>query len=537
MYIYKYIPARSAVGHQNLPTFTPGSIQPHGFILICSEELKIIGASDNTSGFINTEASELIGKNICEVFGKNISEYLLLHYGDNIEIPNISLRHTNLSPNSRLQIISHRNTDGLIILEFEIIASNEKDVDFFNEVIEESFPLIQNVKTSKELFRIAALAFRKITDYDRAFVILFDEEYNGEVVGESKLKQIRNSYLGLQLPFISMLNESMSLSYLNIVQRISDTLIKPSSIITDDSHNASSIDLVNSYLKSVPSPYLEYLASLGVRSSLKVSLIHEQKLWGMVVCRNNTPKNLSFHLKAFSMVLSNMISLQYNYIREKEETCFINTNRDLQHKLMSNITDESSLCSGLTDFSPNVSNLIECCGVTICYKGEIHNLGHTPSGSSIEKLKEIIPLISGMNGNLFYTESIQRDLPEAEFVKSNICGIIACRIGNNKHDIIIWYRKELKRIINWALLPKKSNNAITYVQNAFDKKLEIKEELVKHHSKKWSKKEIAAITSFKNLLYEITEQRFATLNSINSEFQKISLEGDDVSLMEVTGTL
>ncbi len=515
MYIYKYI-------HQSESSYKPGSIQTHGFILICSEELQIIGVSDNTAVIISTNPKELIGKYIGDVFGKDTSDFLLKHYRNSKEVPKILVSRTNHLFSPHLQVISHRNTDGLIILEFENVFSNDKDVEFFNEVLKESFPLIQNAKTSKELFRIAALTFRKITDYDRAFVILFDEEYNGEVVGESKLKQIRNSYLGLNLPFISVFKESMPLTYLNVVQRIPDTLKKPSPIITDEDHSAYSIDLANSYLKSVPAPYLEYLASLGVRSSLKVSLIHEQKLWGMVVCRNNSPKNLSFLIKTFSMMLGNLISIQYNYIREKEETQFLNSNRDLQHKIMSSITDELTVCSRLTDFTPNISNLIECCGASLSYQGEVHNLGQTPA--SIEKLRELIS--DKMNGNLFYTESIQRDLPEAEFVKSNICGVVACRIGNDKSNMIIWYRKELKRVVNWALIPKKNKNGISSEQNNIDKKMEIREESVKHYSKRWTKPEIKAISNFGNLLTEIIMQRFDVLKNYESRNPNICIDED-----------
>ncbi len=63
-----------------------------------------------------------------------------------------------------------------------------------------------------------------------------------------------------------------------------------------------------STLRAVSPLHLQYLRNMGVRASVVLSLIHQGKLWGMLVCHHSTPRLPPRHMTHALCVASELIS-------------------------------------------------------------------------------------------------------------------------------------------------------------------------------------------------------------------------------------
>src|SRR5688500_8659953 len=100
------------------PIRTPGSIQPHGFLLSFSDRHHVLQASDNLEQLIGVAAEQAVGKPLDAVIGDAAAGALLRE----LETADIGQRPSYLctlgiGPQHHFDVLAHRY-DGLLILEF-----------------------------------------------------------------------------------------------------------------------------------------------------------------------------------------------------------------------------------------------------------------------------------------------------------------------------------------------------------------------------------------------------------------------------------
>ena len=127
---------------------------------------------------------------------------------------------------------------------------------------------------------------RRVTGFDRVMVYRFDEEWNGEVVAEDARADL-DPYLGLHYP--------ASTSRPRRVRCTPRSGCAPSPtrrtrrarcVPALDPRTGLPLDLSGAALRSVSPVHLQYLANMGVRASMSVSLLVHGRLWGLVACHH-----------------------------------------------------------------------------------------------------------------------------------------------------------------------------------------------------------------------------------------------------------
>ena len=145
---------------------------------------------------------------------------------------------------------------------------------------------LNRASSLQELYDITARAVRALTGFDRVMVYRYDADYNGEVVAEAKRADL-NSFLGLHYPASDIPAQARALYEKNWIRLISDVDYAPAPIEPAD-HPATGapLDLTYSTLRSVSPIHLEYLRNMGVRASMSISLLRDDKLWGLIACHH-----------------------------------------------------------------------------------------------------------------------------------------------------------------------------------------------------------------------------------------------------------
>src|SRR6185437_1896704 len=94
------------------------------------------------------------------------------------------------------------------------------------------------------------------------------------------------------------------------------------------------LDLSFAVLRSVSPIHREYLANMGVRASMSVSLIVDDRLWGLISCGHESgPRAVSYELRSACEVLGRLVSLRIAALADRELGIQRGARRGLHHAL------------------------------------------------------------------------------------------------------------------------------------------------------------------------------------------------------------
>jgi len=473
------------------PIHIPGKIQPHGFLIGVTPNWKIDFCTENIAAYLDLLHTEVLAKDFKAVFGAD-AEKQLFEYINEEKIQDVFPLEIELL-GKLFQISIHKSHD-IYVLEAEPqFPDKEKLADVYTQTIQ-FVTQMNNTKSLKDLCALVAQGTREITGYDRVMIYRFDEEYNGEVFAESCREDLE-PFLGLHYPHTDIPAQARELYIKNQLRLIVDVNYEPVPIFTVDDSENKNLDLSLSILRSTSPIHVEYLKNMGVGATLTISLIHHDRLWGLIACHHYSEKNISPEIRLAAKLQGQFITSQIDIRQSNDE----NINAQKANLALEQLTglDLPITQQSLETIAaaPQLLELCNAAGVSIISRGKIYKTGLAPSD------EQITELIEGINAkfstDIFTTHKISDDFPELA-QNSNFAGIIYHSLGNNDH--IIWYRPETISEINWGGDPEKSiikdSNGL-HPRNSFN----IWKQIVKNKSSVWRQYEINAAIQYAHALH------------------------------------
>jgi light-regulated signal transduction histidine kinase (bacteriophytochrome) len=504
------------------PIHIPGSIQPHGFLFGINKVTYVIDfCSANCAEFIDLSPDKVLGKTLTDIFSKEQADKFESYWnGDknNLVTPFV------FSWGDSLFNTSVNLSGNVLILEFEPIPDRALDVSDLYIQTRSFVSILQKNSFLPELCQDIANETRAITGYDRVMVYRFDEEYNGEVIAESKREDI-NSFAGQKYPHTDIPEQARALYIRNPLRVIFDVTYQPVPLLTlNDSEEKSnkSLDLSLSILRSVSPIHVEYLKNMGVGATLTISLLKNNKLWGLIACHHYSPKLLPHYTRLSALLQGHFLASQIE-VREVAEEYDISqaTDKALLESLM--LLHENEDFIETLYQSPSLLKLANANGFAIYYKGKLFKSGVVPANEDLIPLLKILSEKYQNTG--LHTERLIDILPDKEYLSKHAAGIIYHSIAGGTPDGIIWLRPERRETINWAGNPHKAvlNNEEGITRLTPRKSFELWLEEVKNKSEKWRKSEINSSSSFAYAL-----QKFINLRYVRSQENKNRLLNDEL---------
>jgi PAS domain S-box-containing protein len=202
--------------------------------------------------------------------------------------------------------------------------------------------MTDRIRQSLELPEILAATATEVRAFlrtDRVKVYRFATDGSGEVVAESIDRDRLPSLLGHCFPADDIPQEAREL-FLTVRQRnivnVAEQEIGVSPLPSDNDQSCLNSDI---RFRPVDPCHLEYLTNMGVQASLVVPVLHQQKLWGLLVAHHSrawqvSPKELEVvQLVAdqVSVALSHAMLLSQSRLHAKHEAT-INQVAALLHK-------------------------------------------------------------------------------------------------------------------------------------------------------------------------------------------------------------
>lgn len=504
------------VNCESEPIHVPGSIQPHGFLLgLTGSNFLITFCSGNTGDFIDKTPQQLLGHTLTQIFTpeevSRFKEYLANTAQQDIAHPHV-FTHDEIQYNTTV----HTSGNG-VVLEFEPFPDGSLKLPNLYTQTRKFVSFLDTARNLQELCQLIADETRTITGYDRVMIYRFDKDYNGEIFAESKIDSIE-SFLGLNYPHTDIPVQARQLYMRNLLRMIADVHYTPIPIYTiNDNASNKDLDLSLSVLRSVSPIHIEYLKNMGVGATLTISLIHDNRLWGLITCHHYSAKNIPHYTRLAAQLQGHFLASQIK-VREVAEEF------ETSMKLNGHLYDLQKLLTGTEDFAvtqcenPLLLTLTNADGVAIVSEGNVCTGGIVPADEEILKLGDWLHTYAD-TGN-FHTSRLSDIYEDGKAIAAKAAGIMYRALGTTSvPNYIIWFRSEVENTINWAGDPAK---AIIKDSTGLSprKSFELWKEVVKHQSREWSIPEVNAASSF---AHNLQKQLYITyIRREEDKYRKLS---------------
>ncbi len=277
-----------------------GAIQPHGFLLVVDPiDMRIVQHSKNLLELLNTTLSSPLDSTT-PVLSTFLTDWLELASAepfDNLVTKNMQL--FNFGSEGR---ISNQYweclgviVDQYISLEFFPATSKLDSYDLLIN-LDRMVTRIRASSSQQELFNILVQAFQKHADYDRVMLYRFLPDWSGEVVAEAVSEKAEVKFLGLRFPAEDIPEQARELYRKSTLRIMADVDAEPSPLVPQRLPSGQAFDQSVSVLRSMSKMHVSYLNNMGVKASMSIALLSNDKLWGLVAFHHYSAKVPPNHL-------------------------------------------------------------------------------------------------------------------------------------------------------------------------------------------------------------------------------------------------
>ncbi|NIJ08937.1 light-regulated signal transduction histidine kinase (bacteriophytochrome) [Sphingomonas vulcanisoli] len=483
------------------PIHIPGSIQPHGLLLIADiDTLEVLGGAGDIEGRLTPT---WLGRRIDALLAQDLSAALTqIEPGMAVPLAVVPGRTENFS--ALLHCADHR-----LAIELEPVDEAPLSAAQLLAKLDRAAAAFERATDLVSLCERAAPVFRELTGFDRVMIYRFLDDGAGVVIAEDKDPDL-HGFLNHHFPAADIPRQARALYVRNRTRVIPDVRYAPAPIRPAD---MAGINLTDVGIRSVSPIHLQYLRNMGVSASASVSIIKDGLLWGLIACHHMTPRTLSYETRAACAALASGLARQ---IRAKEEA--------EAYRERIRLRSSEDLILGRVGLEENFENFIELMreelrrmmggdGFAAIQGSRIITSGRVPTGADLIDLDRWLQ--PRLAADTFTTRSLPAIHPAAEAYAEIASGVLAIGILTDTPITMIWFRAEERETVEWAGNPHKDlsadPDAILTPRNSF----EAWSEEVRGRSRAWTLSETEAAGRLRRQLFESRQSR--RLRELNRE--------------------
>ncbi|MBC7882520.1 MAG: GAF domain-containing protein, partial [Anaerolineae bacterium] len=369
------------------PIHIPGMIQPHGVLLVLQNPtLQIVQVSSNTKEVLGYQPEELLGMALSDLLGDRQVKEIRQCVGKEFEYANplnISIKRGKRS--TYFDGIVHC-VDLVVVLELERkkLKSKTNFLEFYQQV-SGVITQIQKAPTLLKMSQAVVESMRRITGFDRIMVYRFDQDGAGIVIAEDTNQA--TPYLHLHYPPTDIPKPARRLYTFSWLRLIADVNYTASPLIPRNNPITNRpLDLSCSVLRSVSPIHLEYMRNMGVAASMSISLIQDQKLWGLIACHHTSPKYIPYQTRTLCEFIGQVMSVELANKENNEEAEYKTYLKLLQGRFIEALTESKYFLDGILKLKDQLLNLVNASGVVIFSGDQCTKAGEVPLEAEVRNL-------------------------------------------------------------------------------------------------------------------------------------------------------
>jgi len=421
------------------PIHIPGSIQPHGCLLVLDAGLCVVQASANSREWLGEAPGRLIGSPLASVLGEEAAQQVEEIVREGAARKPVPFR-LRLGPSRELVAQTHA-MGRLRILELARSAALSPPPDAFARAVAE----LDEAADEAELVMRAAQAVRREVQYDRVMLYRFSPDGHGEVVAEERKRSL-DPFLGLHYPASDIPAQARELCLRNRTRVIADVHYQPVPMVPAGPPGQGSLDMSHCLLRSVSPVHLEYLRNMGVRATLSASIVVDGALWGLLACHHDEPLSPSRASLAFVELVAGAVAARLRTLREARTAKLVKGVEALAGELEAAAADGQPWPALMLPRAGRLRELFACDGVAVLGPDGPACQGAFPGTEALQTLRSWLE--ARVRRSALALEAAGREVPDLE---GDACaGLLAVPLPGQHAGHLVLLRREWRRDVPWA---------------------------------------------------------------------------------------
>ena len=432
------------------PIRIPGAIQPHGVLLTLDEASWTVQQASANAPSVLGVAEHGVGLPVAHWLGEAQANRLrdALSNSSLEDLNPFSLQFGELAVDGLL----HRH-DGLLFLELEPVAASAAN-SALDSQLTRTLRRLQSAKSLADLYEISVNEIRALTGYDRVLIYRFQEQGHGQVIAEAATPEL-DAYQGLFFPASDIPEQARELYRLNWLRIIPDAAYVSAPMVPAlRPDNGQPLDMGYAVLRSVSSIHCQYMQNMGVRSSMSISLLKDDRLWGLISCGNRQPLQVPHTLRAACQTIGQVLSMQISALEDLQAQRERQAKEDVLISLAAAMAiAEGDVYQGLIDHSVDLLALADASGAAVIIDDNVHLFGQCPSPAQVRSLQQ---WVQQQSLPVLETSSLGQVFPEALEYQRIASGLLAFTLPKPVANGVMWFRPEIKESVKWSGNPNAS---------------------------------------------------------------------------------
>jgi len=419
----------------------------------------VVAASRNAAEMlaIPPPASALFGCSIASILGLHFAEVAQRRFQDNRlrgGVPWQSvLKVDSESPAFDVAVHSH---DGLVLMEMEPAgAENQADAQTAVHQLQEVIvDLRETGNDLDELALVAARGVRLLTGYERVVIYRFDTDWNGQAIVEDKVADWDESLGGLYFPAADIPVQARELYRHSPMRWVADRDAAPVPLDVDPAWPGGTsppraVDLSFTHLRSLSPVHMQIHRNLGINGSMSLSVLHKDRLWGLMICHHRQPHHPSSSQRLAASALTDAFALR---VGPAENIATEQARReDLVRVsvLQAHMAEADDVTAALTTGAVKVNSLFAATGGAVLYDGGVSLLGHTPPEADVRDLAAWLRTLGG-SAKSFQANNLGAAFPPWSRHAAIASGLLAVFLSDDRSNLLLWFRPEEAELVTWG---------------------------------------------------------------------------------------
>jgi chemotaxis family two-component system sensor kinase Cph1 len=416
----------------------------------------ITHVSANICQYTGKEPAELLGSDIAALFGRKQIEELLRRdlkpRPPQILQPWFVELGNGDGDTVRYECLPHQNGGMLII---ELLQPDEGPADAWRHegLRQRIISELILPQTVEDLANLAAGFVREVTGFDRVMVYRFAEDKHGQVIAESTNRP--DSFMDMHYPSSDIPEPARRHFMLNLIRSISDINAVPVPVLTRGGDVAgpgseNPLDLTYSKLRGVAPVHVEYLNNMGVGASMSISLVSNDRLWGLIACHHYGALHLQSSCLRFCEMLGGTVSA---LLQNLENTNLLERRIDAEQVAFNmelGARDQMDLHATIRSHADRLLELTGSVGLMLRVGGVTSTSGDLPQQEVTWQV--LSPLVED---GVAAHDRLGALTPLTTQQLQLASGAALVEISEDGEDCLVLFRPQYEHTIRWAGKPEK----------------------------------------------------------------------------------
>lgn len=489
------------------PISTCGAIQPFGCLLVVDPETgRILACSANAEMYLGVDTETLLDVPLSQALPVAGAPELhaALHADPEQAAFQPSFFQARAPRDERpLAVRLHRWRDRLL-LEIEPHGEMTMDARLRGFDVESFQRRLRASEDVKQICREAADAFRYLTDFERVLVYRFDTDDSGVVIAESLAPDTWPSTLGLRYPATDIPRQARAL-YRETPMRYAPSRDHSDVPLLSRTLAPDSIDIGIAHLRAQSPIHRNYLQRFGVNGSMSLSIMQDERLWGLVIFHHRAPHPVTSYVRRRLIELAGCLSARVALIEERERTLAAQLGMSRVNTIVGEIDVEQPFPESFIGQERTLCELVDADLVQLYRRGQPLFFGQNCSLAP-DQVDELLAFLRTRPGPIWNTDCLSGEFEPAAAYPDRLAGVLVVFIDEPRENMLLFGRRRVKYTVDWggdpAALPFSSRDT----ERPFGwptRDFQVWREERTHHSLPWSEVSLATGMALKNLIQQV----------------------------------